>query len=52
MSKKCLLGYDNRGTVYDYGKYVLRKINPEYIEATKKILLVYEQVLKKSGNCI
>lgn len=40
---KMLIGYDNKGTVYDSGKYILRKTSPEYIEEIRTIFKVFKE---------
>lgn len=40
---KYLLGYDNRGKIFDAGNIILRKINSDYISETKINYYVYEK---------
>jgi len=43
MKQKILMGYDNRGTVFDGGKYILREINDNYIPEAVELFNNYRK---------
>lgn len=43
-----LIGYDNNGTVYDEGNFILRKVNHEYFDKIKTIFELYKKFDLKS----